>query len=106
MCPLCWAALIAQVVFWSILGIFLVVVTDLKFGLPLGLLSVVLSAGNMRGWWGVPIELLYVLGAILLLRGVWVLVKHEKNWVRRLGVQIGGWLRRVLRPMVGRLKGA
>jgi hypothetical protein len=100
MCPLCWAALVAQVVFCITLGVFLVVITDVKFGLPLSLVSLSLAAGDMWGEWGVPNWALYVLGALLLVRGVWVLVRHEHNWVRRLALRFGGWLRRTLRPLV------
>lgn len=100
MCPLCWAALVAQVVFYVTAGIGLVVITDLKVGLPLSLLTLSMAAGNMRGWWDAPNWMLYVLGAMLVARGVWVLAKHEQNWVRRLAVRIGGWLRKKLRPLV------
>jgi hypothetical protein len=100
MCPLCWAALAAQVMFYITLGVFLVVITDLKIGLPLSLVSLSIAAGTMWGWWSVPNWVLYVLGATLLVRGIWVLVKHERNWVRCLALMIGGWLRRKLRPLV------
>ncbi|NDC38179.1 MAG: hypothetical protein EBZ48_09020 [Proteobacteria bacterium] len=100
MCPLCWAALVAQVVFYITLGVFLVVITDLKVGLPLSLVTLSMAAGNMWGWWSAPNWMLYVLGAMLLVRGFWVLAKHEHNWVRRLALKIGGWLKRKLRPLV------
>ncbi len=47
MCPLCWAALVAQVVFYVTAGICLVVITDLKVGLPLSLVTLSMAAGNM-----------------------------------------------------------
>ena len=100
MCPLCWAALVAQVVFCVTLGVFLVVITDLKFGLPLSLVSLSLAAGNLWWEWGVPNWLLYVFGAMLLARGGWVLLKHEHNWVRRAALRFGSWLKRKLRPLV------
>jgi hypothetical protein len=100
MCPLCWAALVAQVFFYVTLGLFLVVITDTKVGLPLSLVSLTIAAGNLWNWWSLPEWMLYALGALLLARGVWVLAKHENNWVRRIALRIGGWLRRKLRPLV------
>ncbi|MFM1847669.1 MAG: hypothetical protein RL417_1143 [Pseudomonadota bacterium] len=100
MCPLCWAALVAQVLFWITVGLILVVITDLKLGLPLSLLSLVVTGGNLWGDWGVPVWVFYGLGALLLGRGAFVLWKHSDNWVRQAGVCVGGWAIRVVRPIV------
>jgi hypothetical protein len=100
MCPLCWAALVAQVFFWLTVGLVLVVMTDVKIGLPLSVVSLVFAAGNLWGDWESPAWVLYVLGASLLGRGSFILWKHEENWVRRAGVHVGGWAIRVVRPIV------
>lgn len=100
MCPVCWAALIAQAVFFTTLGLVLVVVTDLKLGLPLSLVTMALSAGNWWCGWMLPNWLLYVCGALLLGRAVVVLVKHENNWVRKLALKFGKWVKRKVRPLV------
>jgi hypothetical protein len=102
MCPLCWAALVSQVVFFVTLGVVLVVITDLKFGAPLSLVTLVLAGGNLWGGWTVAPIVLYLLVGALVLRGVWVLIFHEKNWVRQLASRIGGIARRVVRRALQR----
>jgi hypothetical protein len=92
MCPFCWAALVAQVAFCATIGLLLVVVTDLKFGLPLALTTLALAAGNWWSFWNVRNEVLYCAVVCLFLRAVWVLIKHERNWVRRVALRFGNYV--------------
>jgi hypothetical protein len=100
MCPVCWAAIVAQVLFFATLGLILVVVTDLKFGLPLALVTLVITTGSWCWEWEVNVWTFYGLGALLLSRAVWILAKHESNWVRVLSLKISKWFKRKLRPLV------
>jgi len=98
MCPLCWAALIAQVVFFVSLGVLLVLVSDLRFGLPLGIYTLILAYGNYKLGWGVPNELLYAALVILALRGVLILIYQDRHWVRSVAARVAGLAIRLLRP--------
>ena len=101
MCPICWAVLVAQVVFYAALGLVLVVLTDWKFGLPVSAVTMFLAYGNMQGTsWSVEVWVLYALTATLLSRALWIVFKHEKNWVRRVSLRFGGMIRRTIRPLV------
>jgi|GEM_PF-4060998 len=102
MCPLCWAALVAQVLFFVTLGLVLVVMTDLKFGLPLALATLVVSAGGLWWEWDVNIWTFYVAGALLMSRAVWIVRMHESNWVRVLALKFGKWFAQKAKPIIKR----
>ena len=103
MCPVCWAALVAQIVFYAAIGEMMVVLTDWKAGLPLTLGAAFAALGNIMGWWNIANEVLYVLVGIALVRGVWVIFTAERHWVRTLSLRFAGWARRLMRPLFPRV---
>ena len=99
MCPVCWAALLAQFVFYISVGQLLVVLTDWKAGIPLTLGAAILALGNLEGWWSVPNEVLYIAASLAMARGVWIIFAAEQHWIRTLSWRVGGWTRRFVRPV-------
>ncbi len=104
MCPACWAALIAQVLFFITLGLVLVVLTDLVCGLPLSLVTLALAAGNWLWGWEVPNWVLFACGALLLGRSSFVLITHRENWVRKLGLRLYTAIKSWVMPKITRLR--
>lgn len=85
MCPLCYAALFAKIVFMISMGILLVSLTDLRFGLPAGIVTSLMSYMNWSFKWQVPSSILIALMVIVVLRSVLILIVQEDHFVRRMG---------------------
>ena len=108
MCPLCVvvavSTVVAQVLFFVSLGIFLVVITDLKFGAPLSLASLALTGSKHWGGYTTPDWVLYAIAAVVIARAIWVLTRHKQNWVRRRSIRLANWLQPKLWSIIHSVK--
>lgn len=100
MCPLCWAALVAQMVFVVTLGVLLVSVTDWKFSLPLSLVTLALTAGVYARLWFVPSPWMITAVCLIVVRNFLVLVVQPDHWVRAAARQAGAVARARAYPLV------
>jgi len=104
MCPACWAALIAQVLFVVSLGLLLVVITDLWIGLPVAVGTLLAAIGNFWWSWDVPHWVLGLAVAGLLVRAICVLRAQPEHFVRRTGIRLGNWAASSVRSVRSRFK--